>query len=268
MPLPIPVLDDLTWEELVEDGRERIPSTAPGWTDHNAHDPGITLLELAGVGGRAGLLPHRPRPSRPPGGVPGPPRRAARAGHGLDCGPARDDGIGSATGPRGMAAGRRGGGGAVRLRGRRTAAGPRRRWSASSSSASPETAGSPRPWGPSPSRPSVRTARRSSACCWRRRRAAAAWCCGSRSRTATQPQRPATSPSSLAWECSDGTALAVASRGGRSTTTPVGCAGRGRSRSTCRPVAPCGCAAGSRRVATTGLPCCAACGATRSWPGR
>jgi hypothetical protein len=46
MPLPIPVLDDLTWEELVEDGRERIPSTAPGWTDHNAHDPGITLLEL------------------------------------------------------------------------------------------------------------------------------------------------------------------------------------------------------------------------------
>jgi hypothetical protein len=46
MPLPIPVLDDLTWQELVDDGRERIPSTAPGWTDHNAHDPGITLLEL------------------------------------------------------------------------------------------------------------------------------------------------------------------------------------------------------------------------------
>jgi hypothetical protein len=46
MPLSIPVLDDLTWQELVEDGRERIPSTAPQWTDHNAHDPGITLLEL------------------------------------------------------------------------------------------------------------------------------------------------------------------------------------------------------------------------------
>ena len=46
MPLSIPVLDDLTWQELVEDGRERIPSTAPRWTDHNAHDPGITLLEL------------------------------------------------------------------------------------------------------------------------------------------------------------------------------------------------------------------------------
>lgn len=46
MPLPIPTLDDLTWAELVEDARDRIPSVAPRWTDHNIHDPGITLLEL------------------------------------------------------------------------------------------------------------------------------------------------------------------------------------------------------------------------------
>jgi Baseplate J-like protein len=46
MPLPIPTLDDLTWTELVEDARDRIPSVAPRWTDHNVHDPGITLLEL------------------------------------------------------------------------------------------------------------------------------------------------------------------------------------------------------------------------------
>jgi Baseplate J-like protein len=46
MPLPIPTLDDLTWAELVEDARDHIPSVAPRWTDHNIHDPGITLLEL------------------------------------------------------------------------------------------------------------------------------------------------------------------------------------------------------------------------------
>lgn len=46
MPLPIPTLDDLMWSELVDEARDRIPSTADRWTDHNAHDPGITVLEL------------------------------------------------------------------------------------------------------------------------------------------------------------------------------------------------------------------------------
>jgi hypothetical protein len=46
MSLPVPILDDLTWTELVQDARSRIPSNAARWTDHNAHDPGITLLEL------------------------------------------------------------------------------------------------------------------------------------------------------------------------------------------------------------------------------
>jgi hypothetical protein len=30
----------------MEIGRARLPSLAPDWTDHNAHDPGITLMEL------------------------------------------------------------------------------------------------------------------------------------------------------------------------------------------------------------------------------
>src|SRR6185436_15628598 len=32
--------------DLMEIGRARIPALAPEWTDHNAHDPGITLMEL------------------------------------------------------------------------------------------------------------------------------------------------------------------------------------------------------------------------------
>jgi predicted phage baseplate assembly protein len=46
MPLPLPVLDDRTYQDLLDEVRERIPITAPEWTDHNASDPGITLLEL------------------------------------------------------------------------------------------------------------------------------------------------------------------------------------------------------------------------------
>jgi len=46
MPLPLPTLDRLAFDELVAEGRGSLPSLAPGWTDYNAHDPGITLLEL------------------------------------------------------------------------------------------------------------------------------------------------------------------------------------------------------------------------------
>ena len=46
MPLPIPNLDDLRWEDLVAEGRSLIPASAPDWTNHNASDPGITLMEL------------------------------------------------------------------------------------------------------------------------------------------------------------------------------------------------------------------------------
>lgn len=34
------------FQDLMEIGRAKLPSLAPEWTDHNAHDPGITLLEL------------------------------------------------------------------------------------------------------------------------------------------------------------------------------------------------------------------------------
>lgn len=46
MPLPLPTLDRLTYDELVSEARRSLPALAPGWTDYNAHDPGITLIEL------------------------------------------------------------------------------------------------------------------------------------------------------------------------------------------------------------------------------
>ena len=46
MPLPMPVLDNRTWTELIAEGRALIPNASRKWTDHNAHDPGITLMEL------------------------------------------------------------------------------------------------------------------------------------------------------------------------------------------------------------------------------
>ncbi len=46
MPLPLPNLDTRRWADLVEEGRALIPRYAPNWTDHNIHDPGITLIEL------------------------------------------------------------------------------------------------------------------------------------------------------------------------------------------------------------------------------
>jgi len=46
MPLSLPRLDDRTWEDLVDESRQRIPAYAARWTNHNASDPGITLIEL------------------------------------------------------------------------------------------------------------------------------------------------------------------------------------------------------------------------------
>src|SRR5262245_4094801 len=37
---------DRRFDDLIEAGRSRLPSLAPRWTDYNAHDPGITLMEL------------------------------------------------------------------------------------------------------------------------------------------------------------------------------------------------------------------------------
>jgi len=41
-----PNLFDRRFSDLMELGRARLPGLAPDWTDNNAHDPGITLMEL------------------------------------------------------------------------------------------------------------------------------------------------------------------------------------------------------------------------------
>ena len=46
MPLPALDLDTRRWTDLVDEARSIVPRTAPGWTDHNSSDPGITLVEL------------------------------------------------------------------------------------------------------------------------------------------------------------------------------------------------------------------------------
>lgn len=46
MPLEPPRLDDRKYGDLVAEALRRIPQLTPEWTDHNASDPGVTLLEL------------------------------------------------------------------------------------------------------------------------------------------------------------------------------------------------------------------------------
>jgi hypothetical protein len=46
MPIPLPRLDDRTFDQLVADALERARATCPDWTDHTAGDPGVTLVEL------------------------------------------------------------------------------------------------------------------------------------------------------------------------------------------------------------------------------
>lgn len=46
MTLPVPQLDSLRYDQLLAEAGDLLPYRAPTWTDHNAHDPGITLLEL------------------------------------------------------------------------------------------------------------------------------------------------------------------------------------------------------------------------------
>jgi phage-related baseplate assembly protein len=46
VPLALPNLDDLTWQQLTEEGRSLISAWAPEWTNHNVSDPGMTLVEM------------------------------------------------------------------------------------------------------------------------------------------------------------------------------------------------------------------------------
>jgi len=79
-----PDLFQRRYGDLLSIGRSRLPSLAPAWTDHNAHDPGITLIELLAWVGEAqlyslsrmrrderaayaalmGVQPHGARPAR------------------------------------------------------------------------------------------------------------------------------------------------------------------------------------------------------------
>jgi len=84
--IPVPSLDTIAFDALVEEGRSLIPRYAPDWTDHNLHDPGITLLDLlawaidqqvyrigfvgdAHLRAFAALLGVRPRPAQPARGL-------------------------------------------------------------------------------------------------------------------------------------------------------------------------------------------------------
>jgi predicted phage baseplate assembly protein len=46
MSFPLPDLDDRRWDDLVAEGLSLVTLLAPEWTDFNAHDPGVTLIEL------------------------------------------------------------------------------------------------------------------------------------------------------------------------------------------------------------------------------
>lgn len=46
MTIQIPVLDDRSHDQLVAEARARIPVHTPEWTNLNASDPGVTILEL------------------------------------------------------------------------------------------------------------------------------------------------------------------------------------------------------------------------------
>ncbi|HEV2344286.1 MAG TPA: putative baseplate assembly protein [Actinocrinis sp.] len=45
MPLPAPDLDDRRFQDFVDDAKRLLRRRVPAWSDHNVHDPGITLIE-------------------------------------------------------------------------------------------------------------------------------------------------------------------------------------------------------------------------------
>jgi predicted phage baseplate assembly protein len=44
--LHVPNLDDRRFQELVNESKRLVQQRCPEWTDHNVHDPGVTLIEL------------------------------------------------------------------------------------------------------------------------------------------------------------------------------------------------------------------------------
>ncbi|MEM7092075.1 MAG: putative baseplate assembly protein [Actinomycetota bacterium] len=43
---PMPVLDDRSFQDIVDEAKRRIPHHTPEWTNHNLSDPGVALIEL------------------------------------------------------------------------------------------------------------------------------------------------------------------------------------------------------------------------------
>ena len=64
MTLLAPDLFERRFGDLMEIGRAKLPALAPDWTDHNAHDPGITLMELLAWVAEAQLYSVARRPRR------------------------------------------------------------------------------------------------------------------------------------------------------------------------------------------------------------
>ena len=46
MILPVPNLDDRTFQDIVDEAKRLIPTYCPEWTNHNLSDPGVALIEL------------------------------------------------------------------------------------------------------------------------------------------------------------------------------------------------------------------------------
>src|SRR5271166_6808646 len=46
MPLPVPSLDDRSFEDLFQEARNRIQAHTPEWTQINPGDPGVALIDL------------------------------------------------------------------------------------------------------------------------------------------------------------------------------------------------------------------------------
>ncbi|MFC6663531.1 hypothetical protein [Deinococcus multiflagellatus] len=46
MPLPTVNLDDRRFDDIMDEARRLIPQFCPEWTDHNASDPGMAILEV------------------------------------------------------------------------------------------------------------------------------------------------------------------------------------------------------------------------------
>ena len=60
MPLPAPNLDDRRFQDLVDDAKRLVQQRCPAWTDHNVHDPGVTLIETFATIDRPAAVPPEP----------------------------------------------------------------------------------------------------------------------------------------------------------------------------------------------------------------